>query len=800
MNKKLNVKFKLLILFISLFILFIIAVFLLFSSEQILKKIIISLILLLFFIFQYFITIKIFTYDLKKMSLNIKTAAEGQRDLTKRLPVISRDETGRISRFFNLFVAQIHNIILKVKNVIAISNNMGEELASSTSQISVSIEEITATMDSMKKREQQLESHIKLSHADISDIKQSIGSIVDKINDQSTKVDQSKATIEDTIESITNINNISISKKDLIDSLLKMASESNKNMSRTLNSIKDVSSFIDVIKELIKIINDVSIQTNILSMNAAIEAAHAGEYGKGFSVVAEEITKLAETTGANSKNINVELNNIISRINDSILLTGNTDKIIKNTVDVINNVSNSTISMISEISEINSKATKITADLKDLIKITEFVKKDSEVISDKVNKIDTYMVDVANLSESSLLSMEEFVQALYEIRRASESIAQISSDNFNNISVVNDEISHFRIIDTSTLKSSDGQPLVQWNKVQKKAPQRPANPEQYPEDDERHWYDMEYTGWHSIKVNIPESPSDGAYGKKIILLQRTKFPYFDSFYTGSKKIADAYGIQLKMYDAGGLAETQEKLVHQAIKEKPDLIIIQPVSIKSGTGFFKEINNAKIPVVGSNTLPEEEGFKYILAWTGPDDWEQTRMLAKKFAKLMDNKGDYCIISDEGSGEKASNYYARIYGMITEIKKIAPGMQCLDIKPAPQKEKSEIAVDEWIKKYKEQLKGIVSTDPYECIIGISRGLKKNNRDDIIIVSAGNCRITQDYVKDGLLHAITFQSAEADGALAVETAIEWFNGLEIVPIRYLPIQIITKENVEKFYPAQW
>jgi ribose transport system substrate-binding protein len=60
--------------------------------------------------------------------------------------------------------------------------------------------------------------------------------------------------------------------------------------------------------------------------------------------------------------------------------------------------------------------------------------------------------------------------------------------------------------------------------------------------------------------------------------------------------------------------------------------------------------------------------------------------------------------------------------------------------------------------------------------------------------------DSVKEGKLHAVTLQSAETDGALPVEVAVDYFNGLEIQPIRYLPKKIITKENVDNFYPPQW
>ena len=81
-----------------------------------------------------------------------------------------------------------------------------------------------------------------------------------------------------------------------------------------------------------------------------------------------------------------------------------------------------------------------------------------------------------------------------------------------------------------------------------------------------------------------------------------------------------------------------------------------------------------------------------------------------------------------------------------------------------------------------------------------VKKAGRTDIGLVSSGNSNITQDLVSNGCRHAITLQSAEADGALAMEVAVDWFNGIDIKPLYYLPMEVITAENVREYYPPQW
>lgn len=355
-------------------------------------------------------------------------------------------------------------------------------------------------------------------------------------------------------------------------------------------------------------------------------------------------------------------------------------------------------------------------------------------------------------------------------------------------------------VDVSNLKSTDNQPLIIMDTSPLKAPPRPADPTKLPDENPLRWYDMEYAGWNCKKVNMPVSPADGAKGKYVMCLRHMDHPYTTAYTRGMEKIASAYGIRLKTLTAGNAdVNIQSQQVDQVINERPDLVIIFPVDATAVVPMLRKLNKAGIPVIASNLIPVDRGMPYVLTWTGPDDWGQFRMLAREFAEKMNHEGGYCIVRHMPGG---SPFFSRTFSVVSELKKIAPKMKCLDKQTTMlEAEKTAQVVSGWLKKYGSELKGIVSADDSGAQIGINEACKNAGREDIVRVSAGNSKVGMDFIKAGSLHAITYQSPEADGALPMKLAADWFNGkTDLKPVYYLPKHVITAKDVDEYLPAQW
>jgi len=336
-----------------------------------------------------------------------------------------------------------------------------------------------------------------------------------------------------------------------------------------------------------------------------------------------------------------------------------------------------------------------------------------------------------------------------------------------------------------------------WDPDLSSIPPRPDDPSRHPETDPRRWYDAEYVGWHTPRHSVPAVPAGGPRGRLLAAVLPYAHPYWTEYEQGLSDEAARQGMELRVWNSGWDNERQASIVTELIRARPDLVIFVPVEPFLATECFRRFAEAGIPVIASNQSLESEAYASIVAWTGPNDWGQHRLLARHFASLMHDEGGYCVVSHKPG---TSPYLARVWGLRTELGLVAPGMTCLDVRYTElDRERTRLAVLTWLDRYGDRLKGIVSADDAAPVEGIMRALAERRREDVVCVANGATRRGFEFLKAGTLKAVTYQSPVMDGMLAVSTAADWFAGIAVEPIRYLPSRIVTPDEADSFLEAK-
>ncbi|MBN8645266.1 MAG: methyl-accepting chemotaxis protein [Planctomycetes bacterium] len=217
-----------------------------------------------------------------RLNARMLDIAQGEGDLTARVDGSRKDELGMLGASFNLFVEKVQGVVREVKRA-------AEEVAAASTEIASSAEEMARSMDEQSEQVRRISAAVEETGASIGEVTTRATSVAEKARESGSAAQSGRATVGRTVDDMGAIA---------------------KDVSLTSGIVAELGRRGEQIGSVIAVINDIADQTNLLALNAAIEAARAGEHGRGFAVVADEVRKLADRTTKATKEIGESISTI----------------------------------------------------------------------------------------------------------------------------------------------------------------------------------------------------------------------------------------------------------------------------------------------------------------------------------------------------------------------------------------------------------------------------------------------------------------------------------------------------------
>jgi methyl-accepting chemotaxis protein len=376
---------------------------------------------------------------------NLKQIAVGDGDLSLRMPETRSDEIGRLARHFNNFVANLSGIVASIQGAMVQLEENARQLDSATDETRESAASINTLVGNVAGQIREQDESISQSSASIEEITGNISSLERVIGHLSGSIDDSAASVEEMAANISSITRSLEQVDDYIGRLVSSSDHGRETIQLVTDRINEVVEQSEHLQQANQLIATVSAQTNLLAMNAAIEAAHAGEYGRGFAVVAEEIRNLAENSAAQSKIISGELKKTRDYIENAVAASKDADSAFGSVREMVRTVNDLEAGVRDALREQERAGESVMQNLHQMREMGGSVTGGISEISTGSGTILTEMSKLVEISRSVTGMMEEMAAGSHAIETAMAAIAEQSRHNSELVETVRREAGRFTV-------------------------------------------------------------------------------------------------------------------------------------------------------------------------------------------------------------------------------------------------------------------------------------------------------------------------------------------------------------------
>ena len=381
--------------------------------------------------------------SLNKIIREIEAKSKKQDISNIKFSKNKKDELGHIVSGLNNFLSIIAKIIMDVKATAGKNHTLGDNLSDRSDESINAVREISNKIEIVSTEIKDLDNDIGNSSGSLDEIFNGIHRLSELLINQSESITTSSSAIEEMASSIDSVARITKSRSDATEKLVEMTKLGDDKIKSTENVINSISKRTVEIHAIISLIDDIASRTNLLAINASIEAAHAGEKGKGFGVVAGEIRKLAENTEGNVKKISESLKAITSEINNALTTSSESSKVFKSITENVTDVTSGLHEISASMEELAFGKQEILRATTDLMSSSHEISTFTGTMKEKTNTINNTMGIVRSTSAKTLDNMEDVKFAADELNKIFMQVTTLVQQNLLNTDLLSQSIGSF---------------------------------------------------------------------------------------------------------------------------------------------------------------------------------------------------------------------------------------------------------------------------------------------------------------------------------------------------------------------